>query len=31
MPDIITSNEVQAPTLIIVGDVVSLRKKLAWQ
>ena len=31
MPDIIARQEVRAPTLIIVGDVVSLHEKLAWQ
>jgi len=31
LPDIIASQEVQAPTLIIVGDVVRLYNKLAWQ
>lgn len=31
MPDIIANNEVQAPTLIIVGDVVKLHDKLKWQ
>jgi uroporphyrin-III C-methyltransferase/precorrin-2 dehydrogenase/sirohydrochlorin ferrochelatase len=31
MPDIIASNDVQAPTLIIVGNVVSLHEKLAWK
>ena len=31
LPDIIASQEVQAPTLIIVGDVVRLHDKLAWQ
>ena len=31
MPDIIARNEVQAPTLIIVGDVVQLHEKLKWQ
>jgi siroheme synthase len=31
MPDIIKANDVKAPTLIIVGDVVSLHDKLAWQ
>jgi uroporphyrin-III C-methyltransferase / precorrin-2 dehydrogenase / sirohydrochlorin ferrochelatase len=31
MPDIVANSEVQAPTLIIVGDVVSLHDKLAWR
>lgn len=31
MPDIIARSEVQAPTLIIVGDVVKLHDKLKWQ
>jgi len=31
LPDIIASQAVQAPTLIIVGDVVRLHDKLAWQ
>jgi uroporphyrin-III C-methyltransferase / precorrin-2 dehydrogenase / sirohydrochlorin ferrochelatase len=31
MPGIIAQQEVRAPTLIIVGDVVSLHEKLAWQ
>jgi uroporphyrin-III C-methyltransferase / precorrin-2 dehydrogenase / sirohydrochlorin ferrochelatase len=31
MPEIIANSEVQAPTLIIVGDVVSLRDKLSWK
>lgn len=31
LPDIIASQVVQAPTLIIVGDVVRLHDKLAWQ
>ena len=31
LPDIIASQEVQAPTLIIIGDVVRLHDKLAWQ
>lgn len=30
LPDIIKVNDVQAPTLIIVGEVVELNKKLAW-
>lgn len=30
MPDIIESVAVKAPTLIIIGSVVSLRDKLAW-
>ncbi len=31
LPEIITANDVQAPTLIIVGEVVELHGKLAWQ
>jgi uroporphyrin-III C-methyltransferase/precorrin-2 dehydrogenase/sirohydrochlorin ferrochelatase len=31
MPDIIQSEEVQAPTLIIIGGVVELRDRLAWR
>ncbi|MBN4075675.1 uroporphyrinogen-III C-methyltransferase, partial [Gammaproteobacteria bacterium AH-315-E17] len=31
LPDIIQANDVQAPTLIIVGEVVALHEKLAWQ
>tara|TARA_R110000824_G_scaffold288508_2_gene476578 strand:+ start:149305 stop:150684 length:1380 start_codon:yes stop_codon:yes gene_type:complete len=31
LPAIIKANKVQAPTLIIVGEVVSLHAKLAWQ
>ncbi|MDG2176152.1 MAG: siroheme synthase CysG [Gammaproteobacteria bacterium] len=31
MPEIIANNEVRAPTLIIVGDVVSLHDKLSWK
>jgi uroporphyrin-III C-methyltransferase/precorrin-2 dehydrogenase/sirohydrochlorin ferrochelatase len=31
MPDLIKSKEVKAPTLIIVGEVVSLHNKLAWR
>ena len=30
LPDIVDSNEVRAPTLIVVGEVVELHKKLAW-
>lgn len=31
LPEIIKANDVQAPTLIIVGEVVDLHDKLAWQ
>jgi uroporphyrin-III C-methyltransferase/precorrin-2 dehydrogenase/sirohydrochlorin ferrochelatase len=31
MPDLIKSKDVKAPTLIIVGEVVSLHNKLAWR
>ena len=31
MPELIKSTEVKAPTLIIVGEVVNLRNKLAWR
>jgi uroporphyrin-III C-methyltransferase/precorrin-2 dehydrogenase/sirohydrochlorin ferrochelatase len=31
MPEVIAGKDVKAPTLIIVGDVVSLHKKLAWR
>ncbi len=31
MPQLIKSKEVKAPTLIIVGEVVNLRDKLAWR
>ena len=31
LPEIIKANNVQAPTLIIVGEVVDLHDKLAWQ
>jgi uroporphyrin-III C-methyltransferase / precorrin-2 dehydrogenase / sirohydrochlorin ferrochelatase len=30
LPEIVAAQEVRAPTLIIVGGVVSLREKLAW-
>jgi len=30
LPDIVKRSEVRAPTLIIVGEVVTLRKKLSW-
>jgi len=30
LPDIIAGQEVQAPTLIIVGDVVKLHDRLSW-
>jgi uroporphyrin-III C-methyltransferase/precorrin-2 dehydrogenase/sirohydrochlorin ferrochelatase len=30
LPDIVDNNEVRAPTLIVVGEVVELHKKLAW-
>lgn len=30
LPELIAAQEVQAPTLLIVGEVVQLREKLAW-
>ena len=30
LPNIVATSEVHAPTLLIVGDVVKLRDKLAW-
>ena len=30
LPGIIADNEVRAPTLIIVGEVVALHEQLAW-
>jgi len=30
LPEIISTKEVRAPTLIIIGSVVSLHRKLAW-
>ncbi|MEJ2108118.1 MAG: hypothetical protein P8X48_12465, partial [Acidiferrobacteraceae bacterium] len=30
LPDIVHSAEVKPPTLIIVGDVVTLHNKLSW-
>jgi len=30
LPDLIEAHEVQAPTLIIVGDVVRLHRQLQW-
>ncbi|MCB1734441.1 MAG: uroporphyrinogen-III C-methyltransferase [Gammaproteobacteria bacterium] len=30
LPEILADNEIHAPTLIIVGNVVSLQNKLAW-
>ena len=30
LPDLINNREIHAPTLMIVGEVVSLRKKLGW-
>ena len=30
LPDLVARSEVRAPTLIIVGDVVRLRERLAW-
>ena len=30
MPEVVTKAKVKAPTLIIVGDVVKLRERLAW-
>ncbi|MDZ3991278.1 siroheme synthase CysG [Pseudomonas sp. Teo4] len=30
LPDLVAQHEVHAPTLVIVGEVVQLREKLAW-
>ncbi|MDH5189636.1 MAG: siroheme synthase CysG [Gammaproteobacteria bacterium] len=30
MPDLVKSSDIQPPTLIIVGEVVNLHKKLSW-
>ena len=30
LPDLVNQSEVKAPTLLIIGTVVRLRKKLAW-
>jgi len=30
LPDIVDNNEVRAPTLIVIGEVVELHKKLHW-
>ena len=30
LPQIVAAQDVHAPTLVIVGDVVRLREKLAW-
>jgi uroporphyrin-III C-methyltransferase/precorrin-2 dehydrogenase/sirohydrochlorin ferrochelatase len=30
LPAIVSSREVKAPTLVIVGEVVKLHEKLAW-
>ena len=30
MPDLVASNQIKAPTIIIVGQVVKLREQLAW-
>jgi len=30
LPDLISNQEIHAPTLMIVGEVVSLREKLSW-
>ncbi|MFV0892337.1 siroheme synthase CysG [Pseudomonas kurunegalensis] len=30
LPELVARNEVHAPTLVIVGEVVQLREKLAW-
>lgn len=30
MPDVVQGKQIKAPTLIIVGEVVRLRKKLSW-
>lgn len=30
LPDLVASHEVHAPTLLIIGEVVTLRERLAW-
>jgi uroporphyrin-III C-methyltransferase/precorrin-2 dehydrogenase/sirohydrochlorin ferrochelatase len=30
LPQLVAEHEVHAPTLVIVGEVVMLREKLAW-
>jgi len=30
LPQLVAEHEVHAPTLVIVGEVVTLREKLAW-
>ena len=30
LPDLVNNQEIHAPTLMIIGDVVSLREKLGW-
>ncbi len=30
LPQLVAEHEVHAPTLVIVGEVVALREKLAW-
>ena len=30
LPELVAEHEVHAPTLVIVGEVVQLREKLAW-
>jgi uroporphyrin-III C-methyltransferase/precorrin-2 dehydrogenase/sirohydrochlorin ferrochelatase len=30
LPDLINKQEIHAPTLMIVGEVVNLREKLGW-
>ncbi len=30
LPQLVAEHEVHAPTLVIVGEVVQLREKLAW-
>jgi uroporphyrin-III C-methyltransferase/precorrin-2 dehydrogenase/sirohydrochlorin ferrochelatase len=30
LPDLINNQEIHAPTLMIVGEVVNLREKLGW-
>jgi uroporphyrin-III C-methyltransferase/precorrin-2 dehydrogenase/sirohydrochlorin ferrochelatase len=30
LPKLVANNEIHAPTLIIVGEVVKLREKLNW-
>ncbi len=30
LPDLVEKTDIRPPTLIIIGDVVSLQSKLAW-